>query len=280
MIDYHMHLERGPFAIDYLVKFWERAKERGISEIGFTDHTHNFREFRPTFEHLLQPDVGYQYMKDWMAKDFNRSIDDYLTLLHEARAQGIPVKIGIEVDYFREQEQRITDILSRYSFDFILGSIHVIGQWGFDYDPECGWAGRDVDTAYQEYYSALLQAVKSGLFDIIPHFDVIKVFGHRPRSSMVEHYEPVLDAMRDHGLALEISTAGLRKPVGEIYPAEEILSMACAKQIPITFASDAHVPEDVGFAWEDAAVLAGKCGYREYRIFRERKSWAEKLPKI
>ena len=142
MIDYHMHLERGPFTLDYLSKFWETAQARGINEIGFTDHTHNFREFLPIYEHLLDPNVGYDYMKEWMKKDFHRTMDDYLTLLHHARDRGIPVKIGLEVDYFPEQEQRIKELLRPYAFDFISGSVHVIGQWGFDYKPECGWEGR------------------------------------------------------------------------------------------------------------------------------------------
>ncbi len=280
MIDYHMHLENGPLTMDYLQQFWQQAKRRGLSEIGVTEHTHKFSQFRCTFDHLFQPDVGYRYMKDWLSNDFQQDIEEYLALLHKARQGGVPVKVGIEVDYFPEQQSVIASLLDQYSFDFVLGSVHVIGQWGFDLSPEWGWEDHDVDTAYKLYYETLLKAAQSGLFDIMSHLDVIKVFGHRPSGPMDKYVIPVLEAIRDQGMAIEISTAGLRKPVGEMYPEERILGQARSYHIPITFSSDAHAPEDVGYRWEDAVLMAWRCGYREYRVFQDRKSWAEKLPKM
>ena len=280
MIDYHMHLERGPLSAEYIKEFWEHGKRRGISEIGFTEHIHRFLEFEPVFAHLREPGHGEEYMERWLQREFKDSIETYFSALQTARSQGIPAKIGLEVDYFPEQEEQLRLLLAPYELDFVIGSVHVLGQRGFDYAPEYGWDDASVDEKYIQYYGVLKRAVQSRLFDIIGHFDVIKVFGHRPTVSMDKYVGEVLEAMAQYGTVMEISTAGLRKPVGEMYPEEAILRQAAKLQIPITFSSDAHEPENVGYCWEDAVLMASRCGYREYRIFQQRRSHAEKLPKI
>ncbi len=279
MVDYHIHLENGPLTVEWIRKFWDQAQARGISEIGITEHCHKFREWAPVFHHLQEGPNSYSYMREWLARDFQSSLSDYVRVLQEARESGIPIKIGIEADFFPEKETQIHDLLTAYPFDFVLGSVHTIGMWGFDYDPDCGWEGRDIDQAYHDYYAILAQAASSGLFDTLSHFDVIKVFGHRAVESMEADVDAVLKAARGSGVCIEVSTAGLRKPAKEMYPAEWILSRAAERQIPITFASDAHRPEEVGQDWEKAIILARRCGYREYRVFAARESYAQKIPK-
>ncbi len=278
MIDYHIHLENGPLTLDWLSKFWEQAQKRGISEIAITEHCHKFEQFYPAFEYLAEGENGYDYMRDWLSSDFQASLDDYLELLELGKQKGIPVKKGIEVDYLEQSEEVLHNILDSYAFDYILGSVHVIDKWGFDYFPEA-WEGKDVDEAYQKYYETMYKAANSGLFDVMAHLDVIKVFGHKPTTNMDSYIDKVLKAMAVNKLTLEVSTAGLRKPVGEMYPTKSILQRAAALQIPITIASDAHYPEDVGADWEKATMLARRCGYREYCVFMRRESYAEKIPK-
>lgn len=277
MIDYHMHLERGPLTLSWLREFWSQAQARGIREIAITEHAHRFREFYPVYSHLLSGDDAYPFMKEWMAAEFQLSLADYQSLIAEAQQQGIPVKFGIEVDYFIGREELIRELLDRYPFDFVLGSVHVLGKWGFDISPDCGWAGRSVDEAYGEYISALTRAALSGLFDCLAHLDVIKVFGHRPSRDFTPEWAQLLEAAAAEGVAVEISTAGLRKPVGEIYPAPPLLALAAQRGIAITIASDAHQPQDVGYQWEAAAGLAGAYGYTSVTAFSQRKPYAISL---
>ncbi|NLY10935.1 MAG: histidinol-phosphatase [Firmicutes bacterium] len=280
MIDYHIHLEAGPFSMEWLEEFWNSGRNRGISEIGIAEHSHRFIQFRKIFHHLAVGQDSYQFMRDWMDQEFKHDLDEYVDFVLAARKKGIPVKLGLEVDYLLGQEEAIRTILGSYPFDYVIGSVHVIGKWGFDYDKDCGWEGRNIDTVYEEYYNLVKAAAQSRLFDIIGHLDVIKVFGARPSAENLELIKEVLNAIKDNGLAIEINTAGLRKPVGEIYPSEALLKEIAAIQIPITISSDAHRPDDVGYEWEKAVTLARKYGYREYRIFSGRKSTAEKLPRL
>lgn len=272
MIDYHMHLEKGPFTLEWLKQFWEHAQRRGISEIGITEHAHRFRECWPIYQHLTEGSDAYSFMKDWLSRDFQHNIETYLELLTAARTEGIPVKIGIEMDYFPESEAEIHQLTNRYDFDYILGSVHVIGKWGFDYSPQHGWDGRDIDQAYRDYFSLVGKAANSGLFDILAHLDVIKVFGKLATEPMTQELTALLTIIKENNLCIEVSSAGLRKPVGEIYPSEQILSMANTCGIPITFASDAHEPASVGANWEDLVTFARRCGYSDYRVFNNRRS--------
>lgn len=279
MIDYHIHLENGPLTLDWLQEFWEVAQARGISEIGISEHSHKFKEFYPAFQYLTEGEGSYDYMRHWISQDFKQSLSDYTDLLLQAQQQGIPVKIGLEVDYLSKTEDIIRRILREYPFDFIIGSVHVVDKWGFDYYPQA-WAGQNVDEAYKGYFNTLIKAASSGLFDIIGHFDVIKVFGHRNSVNVDQHIEQALQALATQGICLELSSAGLRKPVQEIYPSKQILEKAYRLQIPITIGSDAHFPQDVGADWEQLVTIANECGYREYRIFSQRQAYAKKLPKL
>lgn len=275
MIDYHIHLENGPYTFDWLSQFWEVARKNGITEIGITEHCHKFKEFYPMFSALTGKD-GYSFMTEWIEKDFQHNLLDYVELLQQASSYGISLKLGLEVDFIEGATEEIRKIISSYPFDYVLGSVHIIDRWGFDYAPEV-WDGHDIDLAYHDYYKTLLAAVDSRLFDIIAHFDVIKVFGHKNMASVDPLIDQVLQRMSDNNLCLEISSAGLRKPANEIYPSPAILSKAAAYKIPITFASDAHYPEHVGFAFDYLVEQALNHGYHEYRSFTKRRSSQVKI---
>lgn len=266
-----MHLERGSLILPWLREFWDKAQARGIWEIAITEHAHRFAEFYPVYSHLLSGEDAYPFMQGWLAREFCHRLDDYYGLIKEAQATGIRVKFGIEVDYFLGKETAIDTLLQAYPFDFVLGSVHVLGKWGFDFSPDCGWEGRDLDAVYAEYISVLTCAARSGLFDCLAHLDVIKVFGHRSGQDFSQQWTELFETMASHGLAMEISTAGLRKPVGEIYPAPFLIAMGAEFGIPITIASDAHVPEDVGYEWETAVEFARTYGYKSVTAYSQRQ---------
>ncbi|HEY8449261.1 MAG TPA: PHP domain-containing protein, partial [Bacillota bacterium] len=163
-----MHLERGGLDLAYLERFVEVARRRGIDEIGFTEHAYNFVEAAPL---LNRP----QYVAE---RSSGFAIDDYVRLIDEAKRRGLPVKLGIEMDYIEERERDIAAFLAEYPWDFVIGSVHWIGDWPFDIDP-ASWEGRDVATAYRDYFERAERAIRCRLFDVFAHPDLIKIFGHR-----------------------------------------------------------------------------------------------------
>ncbi len=279
MVDYHIHLENGPYNLEWLLKFWQAAEKIGIRELGITEHCHKFKEFYSLFAYLESDNEEHPYMQEWIKADFNHYLEDYINLLTEAKGKGIPIKIGLEMDYLPNSAPLVEDIINQYPFDFILGSVHIIDKWGFDYAPYA-WNGKNIDDAYIDYYQTLLEAVESNLFDVIAHLDLIKVFGHRNKVSVEPAVDQVLWRMREKGLCMEISSAGIRKPVNEIYPADWIIQKAARLQIPITFASDAHYPKDVGFRWRDLVGYAIKYGYTNYTTFSCRHPNTLSLPAL
>lgn len=281
MIDYHMHLENGPLTLDWLREFWKQAQSVGLREIGITEHAHQFKEFIPVYGHLTQNPQQYPVVQKWLGREFRYHLQSYLTLLQEARAEGIPVKFGLELDYFPETADLAASVLKDYpDFDFILGSVHFIGQWPFDFAPELGWEDSRVEVAYLDYLNLMHQLVNSGLCDVLAHLDVIKVFGHRAQKNLRAEWSSLLQAISKADLAIEVSTAGWRKPVGEIYPDELILKEAANLEIPITIASDAHYPQDVGYRWRDAVAYAKQGGYTHYCSFKGRKRFIHQLPSL
>ncbi|HEX6989292.1 MAG TPA: histidinol-phosphatase [Bacillota bacterium] len=262
--DYHMHLERGGLDAAYLRRFVETAAARGVDEICITEHAYHF----PAAAALLdKPDYV-------AARSRGYPLDAYVNLVLSARAQGLPVRLGIEMDYIPGSEEDIARFLEGHPWDLVIGAVHWIGDWGFDLDPG-SWAGRDVTEAYRSYFALAEQAVRSGLFDVFAHPDVIKVFGARPDPGFGEEllgwYDRLVAAARQAGVCLELSSAGLRKPVGEIYPDRRLLERAHRAGVPITLASDAHEPQHVGWAFDRLVSAARDAGYRTVTTFSRRR---------
>lgn len=278
MIDYHIHLEQGPFTLEWLEKFWIQGQASGLTELGITEHAHQFREFRPVYQHLLDNPQQDAVVSKWLDRHFQHSLDTYLQFLEQGRKAGIPLRFGLEADFFPTTKELIGTLLGQYDFDFVLGSVHFIDFWSFDYDPQIGWPERDVDEVYTQYLDLMEQMVQSRLFDVLAHLDVIKVFGQRTQKSLEAEWKSLLCSISQANLAIEVNTAGWRKPVGEIYPAEPILRDAALLGIPITIASDAHTPHDVGHRWPEAVICARAMGYEHYCSFQGRKRIRHQLP--
>jgi len=271
IVDYHMHL-RGPeerlaFSLEGVERFVARAAERGVDEIGFTEHVYYFEQTRQLWDR--------QYQLERCKHD----LDEYVHAVVESKRRGMPVKLGLEVDYVPGRERELRDLLEPYPWDYLLGSVHWIEGHSVDSSPESGlWADLPVEEVWRRYFIALRGAARSGLFDVLSHPDLVKIFGMRPAPEKIAlHHEETADAIEASGVAVEVSTAGLRKPVGELYPDPDFLEACRARGITITTASDAHVPELVGEDFDRALELARGAGYETVTVFEGRVSREEPL---
>jgi histidinol-phosphatase (PHP family) len=269
IVDYHMHLRDPAETIDHTVAGVERyvqaAGERGIDEIGFTEHVYYFEQ---TSEFWTDA-----YQNDRCVYD----LDVYVDAVVAAKERGWPVKLGLEVDYVPGAEREMAELFGRYPFDYLLGSVHYAD--GFAIDAEPGAVEKlGPDEAWRRYFVWLRNAARSGLFDSLSHPDLIKHHGPRPDAETVAWlHEETADAIEAADVCVEVSAAGLRKPVGEVYPDPALLEGCRRRGVPITTASDAHVPQDVGINLERAIDHARAAGYDTVTVFDARQRRQEPL---
>ena len=272
IVDYHMHLRRpadGREEVDHTLAaigpYLEAAAERGVDEIGFTEHVYYFRQ---TAEIWIN-----EYERERCLHD----LDTYCDAVLEAKRQGLPVKLGLEVDYVGERQERLSELISGYPWDFLLGSVHYIGDVAIDQEPGI-WGLHSVEESWRRYAGSVAELAADGGVDVLAHPDLAKIFGKRPDPAVLaELHERIADAAAAADLALEISTAGLRKPVGELYPDPELLRACVERGVPVTIASDAHLPADVGRDFEHALALARGAGCETVSVFEGRKRRQEPL---
>ncbi len=255
LVDYHIHTTRCGHATGDMAGYVERAQRLGLAEIGFADHLPLLHTVDP---HLTMP-------RDELPV-YVEQVGDI------AVGSRIPVKLGIEADYVPESLDELAALLDEYEFDYVLGSIHFLNGWAFD-DPRhvAGYEGRDHEQLYEEYFTTAMEAVRTGLFDVLAHPDLIKKFAILPPVDLSGHYGDLAAAVAKQEMAVEVSTAGLRKPVGEIYPTEGFLRACVARGVPVTLGSDAHAPEEVGYRFGEAVDLLRRVGYTETVLFAGRK---------
>ncbi len=262
-VDYHMHTPLCGHALGEPEEYVEQALRVGLEEIGFSDHAPLVSHEDARYTMNLSQLPVYHAMMERVQKKF----------------KTFTVKVGLEADFIPGFEDKTKAILDGYEYDFVIGSIHFIDNWAFD-DPneKTKWKDKDIDRVYRDYYKLLRQSAGSGLFDIMGHVDLVKKFGHRPNTDMTSEVEATAKVFKKAGVAVEINTSGLRKPVNEIYPSLSALKIYQKAGVPITFGSDSHDPKDVGRDYDKAAALAKAAGYVEYRVFKKRK--VEKKLKI
>jgi histidinol-phosphatase (PHP family) len=272
IVDYHMHLRdrpgdesQGRYTADRAEEYAEQARAAGVDEIGFTDHVFHFRQTEPFWE------------IKWLRERSTDDLDEYVGAVEEAKRRGLPVKLGLEVDYFPGTERELAALLEPYPWDYLLGSVHFVD--GFPVDQEPGLVHKlPVGEAWRRYFVWLRNAARSGLFDVLSHPDLIKFFGLRPAPEQL-HYLHVetADAIEAAGVCVEVSSAGLHKPVGEVYPDGELLAACHERGVPITTASDAHEPAHVGRDLDRAVEQARDAGYDTVTVFEGRERRQEPL---
>jgi histidinol-phosphatase (PHP family) len=218
-------------------------------------------------------------METWVSDERNLSLHRYVEVVLDAKARGLPVKLGLEVDFVPGTEQAVLQLLAGIPFDYLVGSIHWIDAWNFmrDTAPQ-ELARRGVDRAFAQYFELETALAGSGLVDVLAHVDVIKKHGIRPDGGLLELYEPVVTAAARTGTAVEVSSVGLRNPIAEIFPAPAFLARFHARGVPITLASDAHVPDDAAWGYDAIVAAARDAGYTEYLRFSARTPIPTPLP--
>jgi histidinol-phosphatase (PHP family) len=252
-----MHLRAPDESLDHTVeaveRFVEVAGRRGIDEIGFSEHVYYFEETRPLWS------------APYHVERCRHPLEPYVGAVVEAKRRGHPVKLGIEVDFVPEREDETRELLAPYPWDYVLGSIHFLGGAGIDGEPslveEVG-----VEGAWRRYYDALALAARSGLFDALAHPDLVKMYG----PEIPWDWAALVEAL--DGPCLEVSSAGLQKPHGKLYPNPDLLREARARGRPITLASDAHVPETLGCDLDRAIEHARAAGYETVTVFERREA--------
>ena len=247
MIDLHTHLlgHMDRTATEATVRvFLDQARAQGLREIGFSDHDY--------YEHAFNFDVIRMVARDY---------------------PDLKVRCGLEAEYRAGDEARIAALIGRHTLDYVIGSVHEMDGWAFDsYDQEEEHRGRKKDETYRAYFRLVEKAAASGLFQIIGHLDLIKLFGMRPESDVRDLAAPALEAIARAGLCVEINTNGRNKPVGEFYPEDKLVEEIARRGILFTLGSDAHDGSRVGADLGEAAALLRSCGVQEvYGFARKQK---------
>jgi histidinol-phosphatase (PHP family) len=190
----------------------------------------------------------------------------------------VPVKLGVEVDFFRDEIEKTAAFIRKYPFDYVIGSVHVIGDWTVD-EPSTKdeYSKRDPFRTYEEYFRLVREMCACRLFDVLGHPDLIKIFGTKPEEDLMEIYQETAETIASSQMCAEINAKGLERPCREIYPSERFLKVLYDHDVPITFGSDAHEPNDLGKSLEEAVRLAKQVGYAEACRFSCRKKESVKI---
>jgi histidinol-phosphatase (PHP family) len=268
LTDYHVHLrpdESGTAAADYFTaanveRYRAAAEERGIAELGVSEHIHRFHAALDVWNHPF-----------W-CENAADDLDEYVEFVREET----DLRLGIEADFVAGREDRLANLLERHEWDYVIGSVHFLRDHAVDMPGAFDvWGrGESAEKVWKRYFETVAEAARTGLYDIMAHPDLVKVWGKGrglPEGDLRRYYEPCVEAFADAGVAVEVSTAGLRKPVGEIYPARAFLELVVEAGCPIALSSDAHVPEHVGHAYDEALELLETVGISELCVFERRE---------
>ena len=266
LTDYHLHLrpddEDTPperyFTAENVERYLAAAAAAGVEELGASEHVYRFYQALELWDHPLWQSNG---------KD---DLDAYCEFVRTT-----PLKLGIECDFVPGAEDRTANLLEAHDFDYVVGSVHFIGDEAVDHPGWDVWEGsEDPDEVWRRYFESLAECARSGLFDILAHPDLVKVWGGSrplPERDLRFFYEPAVAAIAESGIAVEVSTAGLRKPVGDLYPASGFAEMCVEAGASFALSSDAHLPEQVGFAYERAIAFLDDLGVDEICVFERRR---------
>lgn len=270
LTDYHTHLrpddpqataERS-FTEENVARYLGAAKERGIGDLGVAEHVHRFRQALDAWRHPF-----------WV-ENATDDLDAYCDLIDRMKAAGQPVKLGLELDWIAGREAELGALIDEREFDYVIGSVHFIAGDAVDHEDYDIWRGRSAEDVWARYFTTLGEAAGSGLYDILAHPDLVKIWGADhppPGGDLRRYYELAMPGIEAVDIAIEVSTAGLRKPVAEIYPAREFLEMCLDLGKPVSLSSDAHIPEEIGYAYPEALDYLRSAGVDRVATFERRE---------
>ncbi len=260
MLDAHVHLERGPYTLDWVWQFIRQAQHAGLDQIYLLEHSHRFQEFAPLYRWIRSQDPAVnQYQQEWLHRKLQRRLGEYTDLVRAVRQQDLPIRVdfGLEVCYFPQEETLIKKLTSDFDWDFLTGAVHWIDGWGFDHpQTKETWRNRDIDRVYQRYFDLIKQLIQTRLFNHLAHPDSIKCFNHEPGFDLNDTYHDVAKIVKAYDLKVE-NSAGLHLNYGhaELGLNRQFLAHLQAAGVSLLTASDAHRPEDVGRYIPELAAL-------------------------
>lgn len=284
MSDYHVHLHphlptddgppQGEYPSGLIESFVEAAAARGVDELGFTEHLYRCREAAPVlgpfWERETRPDLAAA-TKKMVEDDLTLSLDDYVVAVTAAKDRGLPVKLGLELDFFPETYDAVLDLIDPYPWDYLIGSVHWVVGWAIDsLEQVHEFDRRGVDQAWADYFALEAELARRGGVDVLAHVDVCKKYGHRPAVEPIELYRAVIEAAAANGIAVEVSSQGLRNPARDVYPSPVFLQMFHDAGVAITLASDAHLVEQVAHGTNEVRAAARAAGYDRHLRFERR----------
>ncbi len=265
-VDLHTHTKYSHGA-DTAKAMYASALERGLTVIGFSEHSP-----RPT---------GFDYTHEYRDA-LSAHLSDYVREVTDLRASPqnggngpCRVLFGMEMDWLEGEEEFARRSAGAFDFDYLIGSVHFLGRWGFD-DGTGPWedASQEIcEQRYAQYFRHWEDMLRSGLYDIAAHPDLIKIFSvdsfhiWLQKETSRQQIRRCLTVLRDGGMAMEISSAGLRKACREIYPAPPVMAMARELNVPITFGSDAHAVSDVAAGFPRLESYARSFGFDRHVFF-------------
>lgn len=249
--DYHSHPQGHrvqPYTLELLQPWVDSAREKGLSDIAFTDHDR-----------------------------YHAGVDfDVIRRLREANPD-VKIRAGLELDNDPVHAAAGRTWVEAHwdELDFVLGSVHFLERPDqmFDSVPEgaAQFEGRAIDEIYADYFRRVREMAASGLIDCLAHIDLIKIHGHRPTREVRALAAETFDFIAARGLTIELSTAGWRKPVGELYPSDDLIELARATGIKFTTASDAHSHVQLGENYERLAAEMASLGIVEICVFENHR---------
>jgi len=250
--DYHIHTNYSDgkgWPEDYIY----RAIEIGLSEIGFSDHLT-----------LTEEQQDWSIQLPMLGEYIDRVIKIKETVT------DIKVRLGLEVDYFPDKEEQINKIISALPLDYVIGSVHYMGDGTVDLGPEY-YEGKDIDRLFELYFKLIAQASRSGLFDFMAHPDLVRIFRYYPSVNAEPMYRFLAGELSKSGVAFEINTNGMNKPVKDFYPDRRYLHIFKEEGVPVCVNSDAHNPSRLGQYFDEAYRLIIQAGFTEMITFENRK---------
>ncbi len=257
LADYHTHTPLCHHAQGEPEAYIDQAIASGLAEYGISDHAPQSPE---PFD-------------DW--RMLEADLPEYFAWIERARSHAgpnLPIRAGLECDWLPDCQSWINHLSAAYDWDYLIGSIHYLGdKWDFDNPKWLGrWAETDVDEIWTVYWKEYTAMAQSGLFDFLGHPDLIKKFAYTPKGDLRRFYDPVIEAIAESKVAIELNTAGFHKPCAEQYPSAEFLKLAAEAQIPITLSSDAHAPGEVARDFDKGLQLIKEAGFTKLSRFEKR----------
>jgi histidinol-phosphatase (PHP family) len=280
LTDYHVHLRpdgHDASSAEYHTqanaeRYREAAGERGIAELGVSEHIYRFSQALDVWRHPFWEQFAHD------------DLDEYCGFVREQT----DLRLGIEADFVAGAEDRLANVLEARDFDYVVGSVHFLREGAVDMEDYSVWnSGRSVEEIWRRYFQTIGESAASGLFDVLAHPDLVKYWsqpgssagsgGRVPEGDLRRYYELAIEGIAESGIAVEVSTAGLRKPVGEMYPAPAFLAMCLEAGAPVALSSDAHRPQDIGAGYETALEMLHELGVGELCVFEGRQRRLEPI---